>query len=162
LAELKRTAASGHKLVLVGLNTLNIDLGGLAESLGVGNDVIHHAYVADCDLAPLYSGAAAFVLPYSYESAASLTLLEAQAAGAPVITTDTPGLREVAGDAALFLPGVDVSTIASAMARIAGDPGLRETLSKHGLQNAARYSWRACSTQMLDILYEAGSRHSEL
>lgn len=157
LAELKRNTAFSHKLVLVGLNTTNIDLTRLAASLGVSDDVVHHAFVPDGDLAALYSGAEAFILPYTYESAASLTLLEAQATGVPVITTDTAGLREVAGDAALFLPDVEVSSIASAMAQVANDSSLREALSRDGPRNAALYSWRRCSNEMLDILHEAGS-----
>ena len=158
LAAMKRGSPAPHKLVIVGLNTANIDLAGLAARLGVADDVIHHTFVSDDDLAPLYGGAEAFVLPYSYESAASLTLLEAQAAGVPVITTDTPGLRQVAGEAALFLPDVEVSTIAEAMARIATDAALRESLARRGVENAASYSWRRSSQQMLDILHEAGGR----
>ncbi|NNF72205.1 MAG: glycosyltransferase family 4 protein, partial [Rhodobacteraceae bacterium] len=101
LADMKKRTGTPHRAVIVGQNTTDIDLNALAGALGIGEDVKYHPFVDDADLAPLYSAAAAFVLPYTYESAASLTLIEAQAAGAPVITTGTPGLREVAGEAAL-------------------------------------------------------------
>ena len=158
LAEMKRIVPGAYKLVIVGLNTTNVDLATLARQLGIEDDVIHLPFVPDEDLAVLYSGAEAFVLPYSYESAASLTLLEAQAAGTPVITTDTPGLREVSGGAALLIPDVEASTIAAAMTRIATEAGLRTDLSQRGAQNAALYSWQSCSNQMLDILHEAGAK----
>jgi len=155
LAEMKRLRPNAHKVVIVGLNTTNVDLGELSARLGVQDDVIHHSFVPDDDLAVLYSAAEAFVLPYSYESAASLTLLEAQAAGAPVITTDTIGLRQVAGNAALFLPDVESSTLADAMVRLASDFGLRQDISQRGVQNAARFSWQRCSKEVIEILHEA-------
>jgi glycosyltransferase involved in cell wall biosynthesis len=160
LAEVKRLQPLPHKLVIVGLNTTNIDLHGLSQRLGLAEDVKHHAYVSDEDLAVLYSAAEAFVLPYSYESAAALTLLEAQAAGAPVITADTIGLREAAGEAALFTPDVEVPRLADAMLRIASDPSLRRELSTRGASNAAAHSWQRCSNEMLDILREAAQVRS--
>ena len=144
-----------HRLVIVGLNTTGVDLAGLAAQHGVSEAVHHHAFVADEDLALLYAAAEAFVLPYSYESAASLTLLEAQASGTPVITAGTHGLRQAAGEAALFVPDVEVPSLADAMLRLADDAVLRRRLAADGLRNAALYSWRRCSGEMLDILHEA-------
>ncbi len=158
LAEMKRRWACPHKLLIVGLNTTSIALERLFDKLGVAEDVRYYPFVVDEDLAPLYSGAEALVLPYSYESAASLTLLEAQAAGAPVITSGTEGLREAAGNGALFLPDVQVSTLADAMLRVAQDLDLRQSLIAAGARNAARYSWRRCSEEILDVLYEAAKR----
>jgi len=157
LAQFRKSGAYPHRLVIVGLNTTNIDLEGLSRSLGIEAEVKHYPYVADEDLAPLYSAAEAFVLPYSYESAAALTLLEAQAAGTPAITADTPGLRQAAGDGALFVPDVEVPNLVAAMLHLARDPELRSALSRRGMENAAQYTWRRCSTEMLDILSEAAT-----
>ena len=157
LGDLKKLHPGPHKLVVVGLNTTGIDLAAMARAAGVEEDVKHYPYVADEDLAPLYSGAEAFVLPYSYESAAALTLLEAQAAGTPVITADTVGLRQAAGSAALLTPDVETPTITAAMLRIVMEPGLRADLIERGLANAARYSWLSTSSQVLDILRESAS-----
>ena len=157
LGELKKRHPVPHKLVIVGLNTTGIDLPGIAAASGVADDVKHYPFVADEDLALLYSGADAFVLPYSYESAASLTLLEAQAAGIPVITGDTIGLRQAAGGAALFVPDVEASTLAAAMMQLVSDPGLRAQLVRSGLENAKSYSWKRCSGEVLDILRESAT-----
>jgi glycosyltransferase involved in cell wall biosynthesis len=157
LAQMKALTSCRHRLVIVGLNTTNIDLFRLSSSLGIADDIKHYSYVADEDLAPLYSAAEAFVLPYSYESAASLTLLEAQAAGTPVITADTIGLRQAAGDAALFTPDVRAASLAAAMAQLAADECLRENLAERGTRNASAYSWSRCSREMLEILREAAA-----
>ncbi len=74
-------------------NTTGVDLDGKARELAYEDDFRHYDYVADDDLSLLYAGAESFVLPYSYE-ALSLTALEAQATGCPLLTVDTPGLRE--------------------------------------------------------------------
>ena len=143
--------------MIVGLNTTGIDLLAMAAEAGIGDDVKYYPFVADDDLALLYSGAEAFVLPYSYESAASLTLLEAQAAGIPVITADTTGLRQASGGAALFVPDVQASTLAGAMMQLINAPDLRDGLVHDGLVNAARYSWKQCSGEVLDILRESAT-----
>lgn len=154
-AEFHRSGEPTHRLVLVGLNGTNIDLEALVRGLGVESGVKHHSYVEDEDLAPLYSAAEAFVLPYSYESGASLTLLEAQAAGTPVITAGTDGLREAAGGAALFIPDVEVATLAAAMRQLVAAPALRTDLINRGAANVLQYSWRRSSSEILDILHEA-------
>ncbi len=157
LAEMKRHASLPHRLIVVGLNTTNVDLPAIALQHGVSDDVKYYPYVADEDLALLYSAAEAFVLPYSYESAASLTLLEAQAAGTPVITGDTVGLRQASGNAALFVEDVDAASLAQAMLRLARDQPLRDDLAARGTENAALCSWPQCSSDMLDILREAAT-----
>ncbi|HWJ37174.1 MAG TPA: glycosyltransferase family 1 protein [Sphingomicrobium sp.] len=157
LAKMRDSGSFPHRLVIVGLNTTQIDLAGMARELGISEEVKYYPYVPDEDLAPLYSAAEAFVLPYSYESAASLTLLEAQAAGTAVVTAGTVGLKQAAGDAALFVPDVEPASLATAMREVAGNPAIRADLLKRGGKNASAYSWRRCSGEVLDICREAGT-----
>jgi alpha-1,3-rhamnosyl/mannosyltransferase len=145
-----------HRLVIVGRNSTGIDPDSLASMHGVADRVRYYSFVPDEDLAPLYCAAQAFVLPYSYE-ALSLTMLESQAAATPVITVGAPGLREMAGDAGMFVPDVEASTLANAMALIAEDSALREDLERRGLANAANYSWQRCSTETLEVCREAAT-----
>ncbi len=154
-ALLKRRASLPHKLLVVGLNTTNLDLPALADSLGVAGDVRHVEYVPDADLNLIYNGAEAFVMPYTYE-AVSLTTLEAQAVGTPVITTDTPGLRENTGGAALFISRAEAEEIAAAMSRLLQDRSLRQELSEKGLAHAQRFSWKRCAEETIAVLSEAG------
>jgi glycosyltransferase involved in cell wall biosynthesis len=67
------------------------------------------------ELAALHRDAAALVHPSRHEGF-GLTVLEALAAGTPVIAADTPAIREVAGDAARLVPAGDVDALAAALA----------------------------------------------
>jgi glycosyltransferase involved in cell wall biosynthesis len=88
-------------------------------------------------LAELHSAAAALVHP-SLEEGFGLTLLEAMAAGTPVIAVRTTAAEEVCGDAALL---VEPKGLADALARIAAEPELRERLAATGRERAKEFSW---------------------
>jgi glycosyltransferase involved in cell wall biosynthesis len=123
--------------------------------LGIEKDFVYTGYVPDEDLILLYNAAHAFVLPYSYEAGASLTALEAQAAGLPVITVDTPGLRETTGNEALYMAEAEVPDMVEAMTRAAQDPEFRRGLSEGGLRFARQFSWRRTAAETLAVLEEA-------
>jgi alpha-1,3-rhamnosyl/mannosyltransferase len=105
---------------------------GVRAETGVGPD----------RLATLYAGAAALVHPSLYEGF-GMTILEAMAAGVPVIAADSPGVREVAGDAAAYADPNDPSGFAAAMAASARDGALRDRLAARGRERAAEFSWAA-------------------
>ncbi|MEP6767892.1 MAG: glycosyltransferase family 1 protein [Acidobacteriota bacterium] len=155
-ADFKRENPSlPHRLLVVGLNTVHLDLAALSRGLSLGETFAHREYVSDEDLHLLYNAAEAFVLPYSYE-ALSLTTMEAQANGLPVITVDAPGLREVTGGKALLLPSpLTAAAVCGAMTRIATDPALRRRLSEDGLEFVRQFSWRRTSRETLAVLEEA-------
>ena len=88
-------------------------------------------------LGALLSEAAALVHPAPLEGF-GLTLLEAMAAGAPVLALRSPATQELCGDAALLVgPG----GLAAALERLAGEPELGERLSSAGRARAAHFSW---------------------
>ena len=91
-------------------------------------------YVAKPQLATLYRGAAALVLPSRYEGF-GLPVLEAMASGTPVVAAPEPALREVAGDAALY---AERGELADAVRRAIAE---RERLSAAGLERAKGFSW---------------------
>jgi alpha-1,3-rhamnosyl/mannosyltransferase len=153
-AELKRRLEGSHKLLVVGLNTTGVDLRERARKAGIAEDFRYVEYVPDEDLSFLYSGADAFVLPYAYE-ALSLTAIEAQAAGCPVLTVDAPGLREQTGGNALFIEAAEIRELADAMERLAREEELRRSLAERGLEHAARFTWERCSLATLGVLAEA-------
>jgi len=75
-----------------------------------------------------------------------LALAEALAVGLPVVCSDIPAHREVAGDAALYVPGGDTAAAASAISRLAQDVALRRRLSIAGRARGLQLSVR----RMLD------------
>ena len=89
-------------------------------------------------VAELLAGALALVHPALLEGF-GLTLLEAMAAGTPVVAMRNPSSKEVCGDAALlFEPG----GLTGALRRVAEDAALRRRLSAAGRKRAARFSWQ--------------------
>jgi glycosyltransferase involved in cell wall biosynthesis len=99
--------------------------------------------VPDELLPGLYAGAQAFALPSHYEGF-GLTVLEAMAAGTPVVAADTSALPETCGGAAR-LAAPDGDAFRDALVALLGDAAERERLRAAGLQRAAGFSWDATS-----------------
>jgi glycosyltransferase involved in cell wall biosynthesis len=130
LAAADAAAQAGLPLVVVGPRKDE----GLARELERRGATVN-GYVGTDDLARLYRGAAALVLPSRYEGF-GLPVLEAMACGTPVVAAPDPALREVAGDAALFAePGELGKAIDRAVAE-------RGRFAAAGIERAKRFSWR--------------------
>jgi glycosyltransferase involved in cell wall biosynthesis len=152
----KQRTGARHCLVLVGLNPAGLDLMSLAARLGVADHVVLTGFIEDDDLNLIYSAAETLVMPSVYETT-SLPVMEAQACGLPVICIETSGLAEITGDSAVRVSTMEPAVLADAMTRVAGDPELRRELSRKGLENARRFSWRRCSAETMRVLEAAAS-----
>jgi glycosyltransferase involved in cell wall biosynthesis len=97
-----------------------------------GADV--RGFVDKPELARLYRGAAALILPSRFEGF-GLPVLEAMACGTPVVAASEPALREVGGDAVVYAEGGDY---AGAVRRALAE---RELLVAAGLERARKFSW---------------------
>lgn len=94
------------------------------------------------DIIVLMHAAQAFVYPSRAEGF-GIPILEAMAAGTPVITSDRGGsFDEVAGDAALFVNPHDADDIGEAMEQMLTNESLRHTLSVKGLERVKQFSWQ--------------------
>ena len=155
-ADLRSTCRLPHRLLVVGLNTGGLDVAGLAERLRVGDAVVYREYVDEHDLVALYNAAEVLVLPSTFD-AMSLPVMEAQAVGTPVITIDTPGMRETTGGAGCLLPRAELRDLVDALRRVTSDSALREELVEAGLAQAARRSWSRCAEETLRVLEEASA-----
>lgn len=112
--------------------------------------------VSDTDLAALYSGCACFAYPSLYEGF-GLPVLEAMQAGAPVVTSDTSSLPEVAGDAALLVDPLDSGAIGEAIRRVLSDPALAADLRDRGRRRAAGFSWQRTARETHALLARIAS-----
>jgi glycosyltransferase involved in cell wall biosynthesis len=101
-------------------------------------------FVDDDELAALYRGAIALVIP-SIEEGFGLPAVEAMACGTPVITSNAPALVEITGDAALHVDARDATAIGNAMIRIANDEALRGELASRAIARARQFTWKSCA-----------------
>lgn len=115
---------------------------------------IFTGYVPDEDLPYLYAGAEIFVYPSFYEGF-GLPILEAMAAGTPVLTSNLSSMPEVAGDAALLVDPYNILSIATGMISLASDEKLREDLARAGRSRARSFSWDRTAELTREILIEA-------
>ncbi len=110
------------------------------EQLSIADRMVHRT-ASDCELGALYAGAEMFVFPSLYEGF-GLPILEAFVCGCPVVLSDTPTMREVAGEAALFFHPRDAPELRSAVSRILDDDTLKKTLVDRGHQREMMFSWQ--------------------
>src|SRR5262249_19111476 len=106
-----------------------------------GLPVRHLGFVSSAMLKRLYAGARALVF-FSLFEGFGMPLLEAFAAGTPVLCSNTTSLPEVGGDAVLSCDPTDVAAMTDLMARIAGDDGLGRELAMRGRHRLQRFSWQ--------------------
>jgi glycosyltransferase involved in cell wall biosynthesis len=98
-------------------------------------------HVPDALLPGLYAGAEAFALPSHYEGF-GLPVLEAMAAGTPVVAADTAALPETCGGAARLVPPHG-DAVRDALLSLLADGAERERLRAAGVARAAGFSWDA-------------------
>ena len=126
------------------------ELGRLGLELGV--DVVLVGTVPESDIAAWYAAADVLAFP-SVKEGFGLAVLEAMAAGLPVVTSDLPVFREwlVPGRDALLVPVGDVEALADALARALTDADLRRGLIAAGRAVADRFTWAASAERHLAV-----------
>jgi glycosyltransferase involved in cell wall biosynthesis len=148
-AQFLRGSDRAYRLILAGKpGWLSEPIVRRAAELGLGDAVQFLGYVPDSELPALLGGATAFVFPSLYEGF-GMPVLEAMAAGVPVLTSNTSALPEVAGDAALLVDPEDTQAIMAGLAQLANDAGLRERLRERGLAQSGRFTWERCAQETL-------------
>jgi alpha-1,3-rhamnosyl/mannosyltransferase len=123
----------------------------LAEHPALRPRLVFTGYVDRATQGCLYSNASAYVLPSLYEGF-GLPALEALAVGCPLIASDIPPLREIAGDCAAYFPATDERALAGLMAQSLGGhlPNLREA----GLERAKLWSWENSVRDYVRVMTE--------
>jgi glycosyltransferase involved in cell wall biosynthesis len=103
----------------------------------------------------LFETSGIFALPSDAENF-PVSLLEAMAAGMPIVTTRGTGCEEVVGDSALLVPAGDPAATGEALSRLAGDAALRFRLGDAARARVEdRFSWEAVTSAYLGIYREA-------
>lgn len=108
------------------------------------------------DLLPPYHAACeVFCAPATGQESFGIVLVEAMAAGLPIVATDIPGYREVVrgGEDGLLVPPEDPGAVAAALRRLLDDPELSARLARSARSRADAYSWDAV-TRRVEAAYD--------
>ena len=141
----------GIKLIIAGpKGWLSGPIYALPKKLGVGDRVKFLGYVPNEKLPVLYSRAIALVFPSLFEGF-GLPILEAQACGCPVLTSNISSMPEVAGKGALFVDPYSAESIKNGMVKIMNN-SLRLKIKELGFENIKRFSWEKCAEETLEVL----------
>jgi glycosyltransferase involved in cell wall biosynthesis len=140
-----------HKLVIAGKDCYRFKEDFGISDQGYGGDIVFPGWVDQKDLPAFYSLADLFLYPSMVE-AFPIPVTEALACGTPIVTSNANGLKEIAGDAALFIDPHKPEEIAHAMYRVLSDSAFQSDLSSKGLQRAQMFNWRKCATETLGII----------
>ena len=97
-------------------------------------------FVDDRLLRELYRTSSILAFP-SLDEGFGIPVLEAMAAGTPVLCSNSSALPEVSGDAALLVDPLSVESIAEGIKRLTDEPDLRSTLRERGLARASEFTW---------------------
>ena len=142
---LKRTYRIPHELVLVGKPGYGYEkIRSKIQSLQSNIPIRELGYVSEEEKWSLLRGADAFVFPTLYEGF-GIPILEAQAAGTPVVTSNVSSLPEVAGDGAVYVDSESAESIAEGVWQVLSDPDLRNGIIEKATQNLSRFGWASCA-----------------
>lgn len=129
----------GATLVVAGSGPEEKAVRALARSLSV--DAAWLGRVADEDVASTYKGADVYCAPALGGESFGIVLVEAMAAGAPVVCSDLPGFRAVTAGAARLVPPGDDESLAASLRAVLEDPAEAERMRREGAAAATRFDW---------------------
>ena len=109
-------------------------------------------YVEETELTALYNLAELFLYPSLYEGF-GLPILEAQACGCPVLTSNVTACPEVAGAGAHLVNPYSVAEIRTGMLKILQDNEYKQILIQRGFENIKRFSWQKTAEEILNACH---------
>lgn len=121
---------------------------------GDHGQIILLGYVPDEAMPGIYAGAEFLLFPSLYEGF-GIPIVEAMAAGCPVITSNLGAMAEAAGGAARLVDPTSTGSIAAAIVELHSDASLRTTLAGEGLTRAQDFSWASTGARLKKALETA-------
>jgi phosphatidylinositol alpha-mannosyltransferase len=155
-AEVARRAPDAW-FVVVGDGRDRAALGELPP--GAARRVLALGPVRHEDLPPFHAACDAFVSSATGQESFGIVLVEAMAAGLPVVCTDIPGYREVVRDGVegLLVPPGDPGALAGALLRVLEDAGLARRLGEAGRVRARAYDWSVVAGRLEELYRRAAA-----
>jgi glycosyltransferase involved in cell wall biosynthesis len=144
-------------LLVVGEGPLEAEIRRRAAAAGVGSRLTLTGYLEGAELQAAYAIADLFVLPTAHSEGLPLVILEAMAAGLPIVTTPMRGMADHLRDErnALMVPAGDRAALATAVARLVADGELRRRLGAANRDEVGAFSPERVGRDYLAALREA-------
>jgi GT2 family glycosyltransferase len=129
--------------------------GSEPDMKSLDSKITYHVKPTDKEVNELYNQAAVFVQTSRHEGFC-LPILEAMAAGTPVVCTDAHGNRDfsINGKTCLMVEQDNKQELTAALQRLFTDKKLRDKLSKSALQEAKKYTWPVVTSQLVTFYNE--------
>jgi len=160
---LLRAAALDGRIVVdvFGTGPEEEDLRRTAAALGIGGRVTFHGHVDESDIPGTYPRFDVLAVPSvplpSWVEQFGRVVVEAQAAGVPVVASASGALPDVVGDTGLLVPPGDPGALAAALGRLLDEPGLWAGLRAAGLARAPDFTWAQVADTQIE-LYRSATR----
>jgi len=119
--------------------------------LGIEGRVEFLGHVSDSDTVALMKGAHCFAFPSLFEGF-GLPILDSQAYGTPVVTSNKKPMTEVGGAACEYVDPLSIESIAQGIVHILTDRKYADSLRRKGLENVKRFSWAKAARETLRVL----------
>ena len=135
----------------------------LLEEIGdpdLFEQIVIRDYVNNADLPAIYVQSELFLYPSLRESF-GIPIIEAMAAGTPVISSTTSSMPEISGHAAILVDPFKPEEITRAMIRIGKEPGIREKMIGAGRRQAQQFSWLSAAKKMAHLYGTANGKIQE-
>lgn len=139
---------SEYELRLVGKSASNFNIGNFETE---NQQIKFCGYVPDNELAVLYENAELFVYPSLYEGF-GIPPLEAMSNDCVVVASNIESLKEVCGDAAVYMDPLDINVMRATLINVLGDSELRKQLAEKGKKRVTLYSWTQSVNELLKVL----------
>jgi phosphatidylinositol alpha-mannosyltransferase len=123
-------------------------------------DVVFTDFVSYEELPRYYRSGDIFCAPNTGHESLGLILLEAMAAGVPIVASRIPGFAAVVkdGEQGLLVPPRDGVALAEALKRLLSDAGMREAMGKASAQHARGWTWEEVSAKVLAFYEETDAK----
>lgn len=154
---LVEAAATDHRLLVevFGAGEESGSLTALVDRLGLADRVTFHGHVEEVDIPGVYRRFDVLAVPSvplaGWIEQFGRVVVEAQAAGVPVVASASGALPDVVGEAGLQVPPNDPAALGAALGRFLDEPGLWPRLRRAGLESSTRYSWEEVARAQLAL-----------
>lgn len=144
------------QLIFAGDGGENAKLRAAAEASGLGNRIRFTGYVSGKDKTALLRDATIFTLPTYYPEGMPVALLEAMAAGLPLLTSKAGGICHIVREPenGVVLKDITVATIADGLRRLLGNKSYCAETGAHNAKYARKYFEAKTVTARIEKIYD--------